>query len=93
MLWLQNWYHQNCDGDWEHSKGIQIGTLSNPGWFIKIDIEDTELQNKKFNKIFIERSENDWLFCDKREGFFEGNCGPFNLPEVLQIFRNWAINE
>jgi Immunity protein 53 len=27
--WLQKWYQSQCDGDWEHGKGIQIGTLSN----------------------------------------------------------------
>jgi hypothetical protein len=90
LEWLFSWYYNQCDGDWEHGKGIQIGTLSNPGWFIKIDIEGTELQNKKFLKKNIERSEHDWFFCDKRNGYFEGDCGPFNLPEILQIFRNWT---
>lgn len=34
--WLQEWYIQNCDGDWEHCYGIKIGTLDNPGWSIDI---------------------------------------------------------
>lgn len=90
LLWLFEWYHKQCDGDWEHGKGIHIGTLSNPGWFLKIDINETELEKIEFKKIYIERSEQDWLFCDKENGLFEGDCGPFNLPEVLQIFRNWV---
>jgi hypothetical protein len=90
LEWLFKWFNNQCDGDWEHGKGIQIGTLSNPGWFIKIDVDETELQSEGFKKIFIERSEHDWVFCDRRNGFFEGDCGPFNFPEVLQIFHDWA---
>jgi hypothetical protein len=29
---LQQWYLAQCDGDWEHEWGVQIGTLDNPGW-------------------------------------------------------------
>jgi hypothetical protein len=90
LEWLFGWFYKQCDGDWEHGRGIQIGTSSNPGWFIKIDIEETDLHDKKFQKIFIERSEKDWVYCNKQNGFFEGDCGPFNLPEVLKIFREWA---
>ena len=90
LVWLFKWFYNQCDGDWEHGKGIQVGTLSNPGWFIKIDIEETELQDKEFKKIFIERSEQDWIFCNRCNGVFEGDCGPFNFPEILQIFRDWA---
>lgn len=24
LKWLQEWYIQNCDGDWEHCYGIEI---------------------------------------------------------------------
>ena len=36
LEWLFKWFYEQCDGDWEHGKGIRIGTLSNPGWFINI---------------------------------------------------------
>jgi hypothetical protein len=29
---IQNWYAGQCDGRWEHSFGIKIETLDNPGW-------------------------------------------------------------
>ncbi len=90
LLWLFKWFYRQCNGDWEHGKGIQIGTLSNPGWFIKINLDETELENKIFQKVFLNRSENDWVFCNVLKGIFEGDCGPFNFPEVLKIFRDWA---
>jgi hypothetical protein len=88
--WLFKWFYQQCDGDWEHGKGVRIGTLDNPGWYITINIAETELEKKEFQKVFIQRTEDDWFFCTRRDGVFEGDCGPFNLPEVLQTFRDWA---
>jgi len=31
LTWLMNWYVAQCDGDWEHRFGFEIGTLENPG--------------------------------------------------------------
>jgi len=39
--WLQKWYADHCDGDWEHEYGIVIETLDNPGWSIVIDLKNT----------------------------------------------------
>jgi hypothetical protein len=90
LIWLLNWFHEQCDGDWEHGNGIRIGTLDNPGWYLTISITGTECETKEFQGIFIERSEDDWFHCFVQEGKFEGPCGLFNLPEVLKIFRAWA---
>ena len=30
--WLQGWYMAHCDDDWEHSFGVTIETIDNPGW-------------------------------------------------------------
>jgi hypothetical protein len=90
LIWLLNWYHNQCDGDWEHENGIKIGTTDNPGWFLKISLRDTELSKKKMQVIDIVRSGNDWLYCSIEDDVFLGFGGVFNLPEVLQIFRNWA---
>lgn len=32
--WLSNWHKLNCNGDWEHTYGIKIETLDNPGWLV-----------------------------------------------------------
>lgn len=90
LVWLLNWFHQQCDGDWEHGNGVRIGTLDNPGWYLTISIKDTDCETKEFKDITTERSENDWFHCFVRDGKFEGPCGPFNLPEVIQVFRNWV---
>lgn len=28
---LERGYRSQCDGDWEHGEGVEIGTLDNPG--------------------------------------------------------------
>ncbi|PYJ29620.1 MAG: hypothetical protein DMF24_09765 [Verrucomicrobia bacterium] len=48
---LQRWYKAQCDGDWEHSYGVSIGTLDNPRWSLKIDLVDTPLQDKSFTEV------------------------------------------
>ena len=90
LKWIQNWYLQNCDGDWEHCYGFNISTLDNPGWMVDIDIINTSLENKEFKVLKFERSEHDWIYCDVRDNVFRGNGGPCNLEEIFSIFRNWA---
>jgi hypothetical protein len=40
---LQRWYVAQCDSEWEHGFGVEIGTLDNPGWCIRIDLNHTAL--------------------------------------------------
>ena len=50
---LQNWYKMHCDGDWEHSYGVIIDTLDNPGWKLSVDLTDTLLEDAEFLPIHI----------------------------------------
>ena len=40
---LSAWYAKHCNGDWEHSDGVKIETLDNPGWLAKVDIASTPI--------------------------------------------------
>ncbi|QZA58584.1 Imm53 family immunity protein [Candidatus Rhabdochlamydia porcellionis] len=57
FLWLQQWYQSHCNKDWEQSHKIHLGTIDNPGWSLTVDLEDTELEDKNFQKVKIDRSE------------------------------------
>lgn len=98
LAWIQHWYKEHCNGDWEHSYGMQISTLDNPGWAVKISLEDTGLQDIKFPGVEVDRSDNDWMTCkigftDEREGIhFLGYGGPGNLEEILITFKK-AVEE
>ncbi len=90
MGWLQNWYGQHCDNNWEHNENLSIRTIDNPGWRLTIDLTGTSCENKPFEKIEKEITENDWFQCFLRNGKFEGAGGPTNLVSILQVFKEWA---
>jgi hypothetical protein len=90
FLWLQNWYADHCNGDWEHGSGIQIGTIDNPGWRVKINLYETELSEGTMERIVVDRGGNDWLNCWVESWAFNAACGVVNINEVLSIFRVWA---
>jgi hypothetical protein len=87
---IQEWYVACCDGEWEHTYGIRIQTLDNPGWMVDVDLVDTPLGGREFKLLSLERSPNDWVHCQVTAGSFRGRGGPRNLKEILRIFRNWA---
>lgn len=92
LEWLQNTFFDDlCNGDWEHGGGITIETLDNPGWALNIDLHDTDMETMNFEKVKVEIDENNWYMCRVRDGIFEGRCGPKNLNDLLEIFRNWYI--
>lgn len=87
---LQDWYAAFCDSDWEHSYGITIETLDNPGWSVDIDLTDTPLEFYPFEIISIARDEINWIRCMKEDKKFKGRGGARNLKEILEIFIDWA---
>ena len=58
--WLTDWYASNCNQDWEHTYGISIATLDNPGWSIEIDLIDTQLEGRQLSEISMKNSDIDW---------------------------------
>jgi len=91
---LQNWYLSECNGDWEHSFGVHIETLDNPGWLIKIDLEETSLLGKEFKEhsygLEAEDEHPEWVHCKVDGGKFIGGGGPLKLEEIIDIFLAWA---
>src|SRR5947209_4922842 len=83
---LRRWYAAQCDGDWEHSYGIQIGTLDNPGWRVEIDLRDTLLEDKPFNSVEEGIGPDDspsWLQCKVEKAKFCGHGDPGRLEQIL----------
>lgn len=102
LNWLMRWYLDQCDNDWEHSYGVEIGTLDNPGWTLKINLRDTALKGRTFKKITQGepagnldewRRTGSWWVADVKDGAFEAACGPLDLPSVVSVFREWAESD
>ncbi|MGH6644626.1 immunity 53 family protein [Hypericibacter sp.] len=88
--WLQSWYATQCNGVWEHSWGIKIGNIDNPGWTIDIDIRDTKLEGERLSAIDINRSEGDWYHVACNGQKFHGVGGAKNLGDILQVFKEFV---
>ena len=88
--WLENFYKNLCNGDWEHQYGIKIDSLDNPGWKVKIDLMDTPFLQKEFKRIEIEKSELNWIHCWIEADVFTIACGPQNLTEAITIFKDFV---
>ncbi len=88
---LSKWYLSHCDGDWEHTFGIKVGTLDNPGWFVEINLQGTPLEAVPF-PAHEQRYDHDtdWITCRRDEKNFEIDCGPEQLETALQVFLDWA---
>lgn len=89
FMWLIQWYQVHCDGNWEHIYGIKIKTLDNPGWMIDIDLNDTELENKKFQDINLYINDDDWLFCKVENNVFKGRGDMDKLEQIIGNFEKW----
>ena len=89
LLRLQRWYASHCDGDWEHTWGVKIDTLDNPGWSLTVDLFDTELEKAPFSGFRVEHS-TDWMFFELKDARFIGRCGPTKLGDMIEVFLHWA---
>lgn len=94
--WLSEWYQSQCNGDWEHRYGISIDTLDNPGWYIRIDLVDTGLEEVPFDTVESGEVGGDgttfahWYTCQISNGQFLASCGSLDLETAIKIFREWS---
>ena len=93
---IQRWYNSQCNADWEHRFGVSIETLDNPGWSVKIDLEDTDLDGIDYKAYSYgvgnkaENSGDEWLITKIENRQFVGYGGPFKLKEILGLFIKWV---
>ena len=87
---LQIWYQNQCDGDWEHEFGIEINTVNLQDWKVEIDLIYTELESKPFDPINKKTDEKNWVHCEIKKNKFLGYGGPQNLSTIIKIFIDLA---
>lgn len=93
---LQQWYLDQCDGEWEHGYGISIETSDNPGWSLEIELTGTSAKLEVGREISLDRDDDDdhwyriWVQEDDRGNLsLLATCGPLNLMEVIEIALEW----
>jgi hypothetical protein len=83
VSWLETWLDSHADGEWEHSHGLRIDTLDNPGWLITVDLsEEASVKPSAW-----ERSDTDWLRATVNDGTLTVACGVRCLREALEFVR------
>ena len=93
---LQDWYLSQCNEDWEHTYGVSIGTLDNPGWSVEVELTGTTLHQAQFDEQSYgvgenaEPNSNEWVHCTVKDNKFIGYGGPQKLEEIIEIFLSWA---
>jgi len=87
MEMLQDWYAAQCDGVWEHSYGVAINTLDNPGWNVRIN----GVSSREEVHLCIDRDDEDidWVDIIATESEFRGRGGAKNLQEILAYALDW----
>jgi hypothetical protein len=69
---------------------LELKPFDNPGWWLNIDLKDTNLLDRSFNSLEDHRSEHDWVVACKQDSMFESYCGPLNLDEMIGVFIAWS---
>jgi len=87
LEWLQHWYKSNCDDCWEHTYGISISTLDNPGWAVDIDLADTPFEEIEDFSTELDQGETDWLSYRVRDKKFWARGDESKLNEIIARFQ------
>ena len=87
LQWLQTWYRNECNGDWEHCFGVHIATIDNPGWDVDIDIAETELDGLEIDYQLNEKSDDDWYGIAIKKNKYDAAGDPTKLEFLLESFR------
>lgn len=74
---IDQWHKSNCNGDWEHSYGVTIETLDNPGWWVKIDLAETPQEN------LTAKGKDGTLEWETDKFQLLGYCEPLELEALL----------
>ncbi|MFB8419988.1 Imm53 family immunity protein [Streptomyces albidoflavus] len=95
LIRLQDWYASNCDGDWEHSAGVKIESLDNPGWMIRLDIVGTSMEGRTLDRVIVDNSEENWLHYWADGNSIQAASGPLLLAGAIKVILNqlsdWKI--
>ncbi|NML64459.1 hypothetical protein HHL22_04505 [Hymenobacter sp. RP-2-7] len=76
-----------CDGDWEHSYGIKLLSIDNPGWSVEINVEATLAEEVSIAYQLVEKAKDDWYGVSVEKAVFLGIGDPSKLAFLLARFK------
>ena len=90
LEWLESWYQQQCNGEWEHRQGVHLEQLEKPGWLLTINLTGTSAVNARPQQLRLETRGGGWLACSIADDCFEGSGDPRKLEQIIGVFRRWV---
>lgn len=95
LEWLETWYRQQCNGDWEHRKGMllqPLRTCGQHGWQLRIELGGTTAAGFAPRHLALCAIDGViprmWLRCTLNSYQFKGEGG--DVEELVGVFRNWV---
>ena len=85
LIWIQNWFESNCDGEHEHQ--IKILTVDNPGWNVIIEFENSTMNIEDSEWILVDNGDADWYGWKVTNGVFEASGDVKKLDFLFSIFK------
>ena len=90
LEWLEDWYQQQCNGEWEHRQGMRLEPLEKSGWLLTIDLSGTSAVNARPQQLRLETQGGGWLACSIAGTCFKGSGDPRKLEQIIGVFRRWV---
>ncbi len=84
LEWLGTWYRQQCDGQWEHHRGMVL----EPGWTLRIDLRGTDAAGFAPRSLAVRAIDGPWLRCRLDAQRFEGEGA--EVEQLIGVFRQWV---
>jgi hypothetical protein len=93
LEWLDGWYQRQCNGEWEHTQGVRLKSLDDPGWHLTINLAGTSAVNARPQELRLDTQSGGWLACSIAGECFEGSGDPRKLEQIIGVFRRWVETE
>jgi hypothetical protein len=99
LRWLDQYFFALCDDYWEHSHGVKINRSDNPQWSIKIEMTETQMQGRGFERLQPGQTSGDlaewrrtgsWWVARVEDDTFDVARGPPDLSAAISAFWRWV---
>lgn len=92
LEWLGTWYQEQCNGEWEHRRGMhlkQLAGANGEGWSLRVDLRDTAAAGSASRQTsFCSMDRAEWLHCSLNGQQFEGMGDA--VEGLVGVFRRWV---
>jgi hypothetical protein len=103
LEWLGTWYRNQCDGQWEHQKGMllePVASTTQAAWRLRIDLRGTSAAGFPPRHMALYAmyesghasqrglERGSWVRCSLTAQAFEGEGA--QVEELVGVFRRWV---